>query len=485
MTRFTVFALLLLTLWVISSTAYGRTSLEGDFIETLEEGGALSLEADSFHYNESRGVYEASGSVHIEFRHFVIDANNFEINSKENRASTDDYFKLHIGELVFTGASFSYDYDKELGSMKDVKASMEGTNFAASEMEIRPDGSMLMRDVIATTCCMENKEYYVEARSVGIQPDGKAKFHKLSFYLKGHKILKWPSYSTMLFGTGVRKSGMDVGAWSFSPPSLGYADYGGVELKADATRKMNRGRDLGFYMNYYANDGLFSEARLRQTLGDYDMTVRLGKQYKENTGYFRYFDPVQVWNLPTLHISKTAGRFQDTKLIVGTSLEIGRIKEAQLRKPLDRAFLNFDARYPLNNKGKIKYAVLGDGRYAIYTNFRKYRIWGSGLEAATGDPEDAFFRLQYMSFRYEGSTPLYSDLVDTNEKLFYYNVIKLSRRNRIMIDAQYDVENSEFDEIVYGFVRHWECLKFILSWRAEQRSIGLRMQIKVPGRNAN
>lgn len=485
MKRLTLYVSLLIVILLKAPPALSQTALDNGFAETLNEGGIMKLEAGSFHYDESRRTYTASGSVHIEFRHFTIDASNFIIDNNESRAGTDDYFELNMGDLVFTGDSFSYNYKEERGEMKDVTARMEGMNFAAAGMELLPGGEMLMKDVTATTCCLHNKEYHVEAKTVHIHPDGRAKFNKLSFYLKGHRLLKWPSYSMKLFGEGDIDAGMDVGNWVFSPPSLGYSDYGGVAVKADVSRKMKKDSQLGLYANYYADGGLFTEARLSRPVGEYNTVLRLGKRYKENTGYFRYFGPVQVWNLPMLEVSRPAWRLWDTKLILSSQFEIGRIKEAHLKEPLDRLFANFDVKYPLNKNGKLKYVLLGDGRYAIYTNYRKYRIWGSGLEISTGNPDDIFFRLQYMTFRHEGSTPLFSDLVDTNDKLFYYNVLKISSRNRIMVDLQYDMEDSDIDEVVYGFVRHWECLKFTVSWRTEQQSIGLRMQIKVPGRNTD
>jgi len=460
--------------------------------ETLTENqpvatGTLTVQAGDLEYTGSESVLRYSGGVRIGFSWFEIETDSLEVDTEKRTAKTVADFVITTNEkdLAFSGKSFFYDFGEDRGTLLQVRTNVEGVNFLAEQVDIEPGGNITMKDVVASTCCLENMEYHVEAKVVELKAGGRAKFRKLALYFRNRRIVAWPSYSTGFRTGGAAAPGMDVaGGWVFSPPALGYSDLGGVEVKSDVKRTSRRlGGTSGLYVNYYARDGFFTEARQSGAIGDlFTYNARVGKQYKENTGYFRYFGPVVVWNYPALEITKNFGKFPGTKVEYGGSFEIGAMKEEETPKALKRAFFKGYAKLPLNSKRMpVRFSLIGDGRYGVYEKYREYRIWGNGVEMETGHMDRNYLRLQFLDFRAGGKTPFLSDLVNTNDKVFAFGSTRINKRDSFMVDAQYDKADSQFDEIVYSGVRNLECLEFFVSWRAERKSLGLSMRVLNPG----
>jgi len=439
----------------------------------------VSVLAGTADYSEKEGMYRVGGGAVVSFGKFTLRTENLEIDLEKETAYTESDFVMETGGLLLKGESFSYGFASDTGMMKDVTTNVQGLNFHAQKVNIEPGGRLSMAGVIASTCCLEDMEYHVSAERVDLLADGRARFKKLSFYFKGRRLFKWPSYTTdmgLMSGPG---SGVDVGGWIFSPPSLGYSDYGGVNVGADLKHTGKLLGTPGIFLNYYSNDGLFSEARYYGSIAEeFDYSLRFGKQYKQNTGYFRYFDPVIVWNEPTFIMKKRESTLGDTGITFGGSFELGRMREADSSKTLDRFFFKGHVRMPLTPRNRlVRFSLLGDGRYGVYKIYREYRIWGSGFEFSLGRRGRDVFRLQYMEFRHAGRTPFKSDLVNTNDKLFGYTSIKLPGRHRLTVDAQYDMDVEVFDEIEYALVRNYQCLSFHFSWRTEAQTIGMSLEV--------
>lgn len=474
-----------------ASAATEGAAAEASFSELPAEvfpvrDGYMMIQAEGgMEYKESDGIYHLYDGVKISFASYVIETERISIDREQKSVVADMPFKMDVGRLVFEGESFRYYYEEESGNLGKVTSSIDGANFQADSVEFGSARGILMKNVIASTCCLENMEYHVEAKTVELLPDNRARFKGLSLYFKGRKIFKWPSYTMKLGEYGEASSGAAVGGWFFSAPTLGYSDFGGMEAKTEIKHISAKNKMVsGLYLDYFAGDGLFTEARVDGIAGEgYRYSVRYGKQYKENTGYFRYFPPVIVWNSPVMEFEKEETVVAGSRLRLKGRFEIGRLREERMSKPLDRAFLNIQAKYPLSSqKRAVRFALLGDARYGVYRTYREYRLWGNGLEMTVGDENDRALRLQYMSFRNAGRTPFASDIVNTNTKLFGYGILKLSGRNALMVDAQYDMDSNKFDEVVYSAIRDSECLRFYVSWKSELKRVGLSLQVLTPGR---
>jgi hypothetical protein len=240
----------------------------------------------------------------------------------------------------------------------------------------------------------------------------------------------------------------------------------------------------GLYFDYYLHPGMFTEARWRHIpkQGKPQVGLRLGKQYKENTGYFPNTSPQTVWNQPTADILFPKRYILKTRLLVGGNVETGRLKEMQTKDYRDRFYTKIDAAYPINPAQRVKLSLIGDDRFSVYSAWQKYRVLGLGISGETGNADKRYLRMQYMFFSHTGTTPFLSDLVNTDDKLFLYGITPISGRTRAFVDSQYDLKLRRFDETILGAVRQTNCIKFTFSFHTRTKQVSLNMNILNLGR---
>lgn len=448
----------------------------------LEAAGAerlLDISADNFEGDVEQGAMSLRGNVKVEYGGMLMESGAMELDNETGEVSADGDISVTRDGLEFKGCGFKYNYKTGEGSLKAASARMEGMYFFSGNVAIFSD-RVAMNDVSASTCPLDASDYTIRAKKVELAQDGRAKFNKISFHFKDRRLMSWPSYTMRPGGRGGAGSGVEYGSWIFSPPSLGYSDIGGAEIRSGVARARAKGDTVGLYTNYYFREGFFTEARWQIPMGDFNATLRFGKQFKENRGYFKYSSPETVWNSPTAELRMPQKAYRGARLLVDGGVEAGMLKEDHLDKAQSRAHANVNAKYILNPKQKIQHALISDARLGIYKGWERYRVIGSGLETSFVFGERRNLRIQYLMFNHNGETPFDSDMVNTNNKLFLYADHKISKRTSVLADIQYDDDLNKFDEVVIGGFRLYKCVKFQLAWRAKRKMINMSMSIKGP-----
>jgi len=474
-----LFVILLLAL---SAAAFSNAAFSAEFKEATKggEGRFLNATADSVTYGEQDGKVSIKGNVVIESEKMKITTSEMKIDRTKKEILTENPLTLVKEELMFSGEKLLYNYESGTGTILSGRISFEGVYFYSPIVQITPD-LITMNDVIASTCpCENNMDYHVSAKKVELSKTGKAVFKQMTFFFKTHKVFYWPTYSMSMASGKSVASGVPVGKWNFSSPSIGYAHVGGIRAGAGLTGQLKNGDKAGILMSYYLSDGLFTVAQFeRKSPRGYDMSLRFGKEYKENKGYFRYHKPVIVWNEPTLEMKMPQKVLKFGAIKINGQLEAGRLKETEQNHAMNRAFANVSISKPISDIGNVRFHFIGDGRFGLYDGLAKYKVFGTGLRIETGDEKDAAASLEYLNFFHSGTTVFESDLVNTNDKLFGYVKKKVDRNVWLTADAEYDLKENRFEEIVFGGIRKLKCLEFDLNWRTEKKEIGMHMRILI------
>jgi len=446
----------------------------------------LTLTANASEHNEVDNKVHLSGNVRITLKHFVLETDDLIVDKTAGIIRSDGDLYITTNNLRFHGKGLEYDYVNKKGTLRQAEVSIQGFNLNSQMVEISPD-SILLTQVIASTCPPETRDYHIFTKQMQLMPDGTAHLRNISFFYRHRKIFSLPKYSmrlaTQKSNGGKSKKTAEPGHWAFSAPKMGYARFGGLELRSGFHHV--RGEDTaGLYFDYYLHTGMFTEARWRHTpkQGKPEIGLRLGKQFKENTGYFRNTSPQVVWNGPTADLLMPKRYIMKTRLLVGANIETGRLKEIQTKNYLSRFYAKIDAAYPINPAQRVKLSLIGDDRFMLYNAWHKYRVLGLGINSETGNADTSYMRIGYMFFSHTGSTPFLSDLVNTNDKLFFYGITPIRGRTRAYIDSQYDLNLHSFDEIIYGAVRQTNCLKFRFAFHSKTKQVSLNMDILNPGR---
>ncbi|MFA6448159.1 MAG: LPS export ABC transporter periplasmic protein LptC [bacterium] len=473
---------------LIAATASlsSETALASENASLAEIEEFLSITADSTEHNEANNTARLSGNVQITLKHFSLETEELTIDMSAGIIKSEGDLFITTNNLRFHGKSLEYDYENKTGSIKSGEISIDGFNLSSEEILIQPE-IIIMSGVVGTTCPLDCQDYHIYAKTLELSQDGKARLKDISFYYRKRKIISWPSYGMRLGSdkskTASNEKSVSTGAWAFSPPAMGYSKFGGLELRSGVRRVRGRS-SIGLNGDYFLREGMFTEALWQKAgrRGVPQISLRLGKQYKENRGYFRNTSPQRVWNQPSLEVIFPKQNLRKTRFYLGSDIEIGRMKEANTKKALSRFYTKVDSSYPINPGDKVLFSLIGDARFAAYESWQKYKVLGLGAGAETGDRNSRFLSVQYMYFKHSGSTPFLSDLVNTNDKLFLYGSTLISPRTQLFADAQYDINLKRTDEVIYGAERRYKCIKFRFALHSKSRQVGLNMEILNPGR---
>lgn len=386
---------------------------------------------------------------------------------------------IRRGVESFSGQRLQYNYRTREGEMIEAAGCFRGINVWGERLEFASN-TALFHGAMASTCGRDALDYHIRANTVEVTSDRLVKFKKIGVYVKNRRLFKWKSYTMSLGANGPRaEPTRTIGGARFSPPKLGYAGIGGVNVKTGLTMPMEPDTSLAFNLAYYSLDGVFPQFEARRTHSYQTVWMKAGKEYKENTGYFRYLTPVVVWNVPTVGVDYGLRLVPKTRLQFQLTAEAGRLKEARLNKPKYRGFSKLYARYPLNPKRTIRYSLIADVRYGVYSKWLKYRVLGAGLGIdwvhCTNAKHEAHF--QYLQFLSKGRTYFISDLVDTNDKLYFDTSVKVSQFYRIGVNGEYDIDDSRYDEVEFMVSRTYNCVRIDFGWRKELNRVLLRLNI--------
>jgi hypothetical protein len=102
---------------------------------------------------------------------------------------------------------------------------------------------------------------------------------------------------------------------------------------------------------------------------------------------------------------------------------------------------------------------------------------GLGIDWMHGSNAKHEAHFQYLQFESKGRTFFISDLVDTNDKLYFNTSVKVSQFYRIGVNGEYDIDDTRFDEVEILASRTYNCVRIDFGWRKELNRILLRLNI--------
>jgi lipopolysaccharide export system protein LptA len=438
------------------------------------------ITAGSVRYDRDTDLLAIAGTVNVTQDEWKLSADAMLLDRGANTfAASGPVVIVHGGDTI-RGRDLAYDHNTGLGFLQEACGCYRGVNIKGENVSFST-GSVTFHNAVATTCAINGSmDYRIEARSVTVTPDNRAHFKHLALFVKNTRVFSWKSY-IMAFGAGSPRteSAQAAGAVRIKPMTMGYNDAGGVFGRTGLTYNLGPKSVVDFNTHYYLTKGFFAQLEANRMRGQTRTYFKMGKEFKENTGYFRYMSPVVVWNQPTVGVDFGRRMVPGTRLSYALSAEAGRLKEQWVNAAKNRALIKIYARYPLTPKRKVVFSLVGDARYAFYTGSREYRVAGvgAGMDYVHGGNAKHTVSLQYLHFDPNGRTFFVSDVVDTNDKLYFGVSAKATQKTRLRVDGEYDLNDSRLDEVEYMLSRTYECVTLDLGYRKELKSIMFRVNI--------
>ena len=437
------------------------------------------ITADSLVYDKQADTLTLGGAVTASQDQWRIDASTMTVNRAANTFSASGAVSILHGEDTIGGQNLSYDRNTGAGVMYQAFGCYRGVNISGERVTFA-SGSATFHNAVASTCGLGSMDYHIKARSITITTNNKAHFKHIELFIKSRRILRWKSY-VFSFGGGTLKTepSRASGALRVEPPNLGYNDVGGAYARSGLIYDTAGKTDMRLITDYYLLEGFFPQFEARRGIGGARAYFKAGKEFKENTGYFRYLSPVPVWNMPNAGIDFGTRLIPGTRVEYNVSAEAGRLKERHMRDPKNRAFGKLYLRYPINPRQRVVFSLIGDARYGIYTGSRKYHVTGAGIgmRYIHGSNAKHTLGIDYLHFDHEGRTFFVSDVVDTNDRLYMAASMKITQKSRVRIDAEFDITDNRFDEVEYFLARTYECVRLDLGFRKEFQSVLFRVNI--------
>lgn len=445
----------------------------------------LNLHADTSMYSETTGAFTAEGRVTAKIGDMSVTADKAIVRPASGTIEIPGGVTFTRGKETFKGGALTYNYKENKGSLQKAVGCFGGVNVSGESLDFS-SGTLTFNKAIATTCGLDAMDYHVAARSVEINQTGHVKFKGLGFYLRNRRLLRLGSLSTSINGAGSGEAGAPGAAkpekkryagFKLSPPSIGYAAIGGLNVRAGLYRQIAKDVTLRFRTSHYFSEGTFPEVEAVHNTGRALYRLRYGKQYKENTGYSRYTGPVSVWNRPMAEVEFGSRLLPGTRLLYSVEAAAGRMREKHNSRDISRVFSKVFLRYPLNPGKPVTVSLLGEGRYGVYSGWKKYSVLGSGAGLAAKLRDRHRINLEYLHFQDTGRTFFFSDLVNTHDRLFFTTSSKISGRTFARIDGEYDIDDNKTIEVEYGISKTYNCIRLDLGWRKELQSIMFRVNI--------
>ncbi|MEW6201609.1 MAG: LPS export ABC transporter periplasmic protein LptC [bacterium] len=446
----------------------------------------LHIEVEDAHYDLEKETVDISGDVTIEGKDFKIKTSQVKIDRQDKTLFSTQTVRFQQKDVEFTADGLNYNYDAATGRLARPVGCVRGVNIAAEEMTFE-ENSLLLSNVRATTCELSKMDYHITARSLRLDADGRANLKKTSVHLWNRRLFTWGDYSFSFAsaGDGAYTTARPARPFSVSPLRLGYNRFGGILIGSSISLPYLKNLSPKANINYFFLSGFFPEIAIKKDEKSGTLNVSYGKQWKENTGYFRYLGPVVVWNLPNIEY-----QFKPLRLSEGLSpfqftMEGGRMRDSSRSSPIERGLGKVYFQHPIGRVSNWGFSLIADARGALYAGGKKYGAAGAGVGMGTSAESGRLFGVQFMHFDQGGAAQLFYDRVDPNDKLFINSRVPIAKKIFLSINAQYDLEDGLFDEVEYRISRTYNCVKTSFGWRTERRQLLFDLRItnlSVPSR---
>lgn len=438
----------------------------------------IHIEADDVFYDVEAGIVRIESGVLMQAEDTELQSSGVDIDVKTGIVESPNPVRLSRNGLAFEGKAFQYNYNTGTGTVYLPLGCFGGVNITADDMAIEKN-LLVLNNVKASTCDPEKLDYHLAARKIEVSSTGKAKVIKGKFYFAGRRIFKWPAYSFSLNLRQGEVQGPAVAKKSFAlhPPKIGFDSYGGLLVGSVVDVPSPEPWIVKADVNYYYKYGLFPQfvAERENRLGV--VRAGVGKQWKENSGYFRYLGGIEIWSLPNIEIDmKPIDLFGGGNPIL-LNWEFGRMRESSIGRPVKRAIGKIFYTQRFARYRNAQFFFIGDSRGALYSGNRKFGVTGAGIGFTMAWSERQMLSIHHMKFDKGGNSPLFYDRVDPNNKWFGYARVPIGKKIMLTLDTRYDSVAHVFDEVIYKVTKYFNCTSFSAGWQKERKQFSFNFRV--------
>lgn len=234
----------------------------GGTIQSRETEKAVTIEADTMGYDNSRDAYHARGKVKIFYSGAALYADDVEVNKKDNLATATGNAFLTFGEDRLRGEKIIFNIQNQTGAAYRADAFYARNNFfiRGAKIEKTGENTYAIEEPSATTCNGEDPDWQITGKEMKVTLEGYGTVKNACFRTKGIPILYTPY---VIFPAKTKRQ------TGFLLPRLAYSrDKDGLDIELPFFWAISEQMDATFYPRYLEKRGFRPAAELRYYLGD-------------------------------------------------------------------------------------------------------------------------------------------------------------------------------------------------------------------------
>ncbi len=166
---------------------------------TALSGEGVSIQADRVVFDKERGIFDAKGSVEVQYKGITIEARELKYSKTDNTVDASGGFILRKNNFDITGQSLDYDLKNDTGSADSVKIMLGSTWVEGKGISFDPE-KIDFNDSSFSSCDLDHPHYKITSRNMTFyQETGWIVQYLGLFYINGVPVVPVPTY---VFDTG-------------------------------------------------------------------------------------------------------------------------------------------------------------------------------------------------------------------------------------------------------------------------------------------
>ncbi|MBI5740218.1 MAG: LPS-assembly protein LptD [Nitrospirae bacterium] len=211
--------------------------------------GQVNITADRLEYLSQTNVYEAKGSVRIEFEDKVLTADEMRLDGDTSDAFASGNVVYEDPETVVRADRMDFNLKTKIGTVHNSYLYYKKQNFHLHGDDIKKTGdkSFYLDRACVTTCDGDAPAWHIEGKDIEATQDKSLSAWHARLYLRNVPVLYTPYFWAPL--TKERQTG-------FIFPYFGYSSARGSYYKQGFYWAIREDQDASIYLDYYAKNKL-------------------------------------------------------------------------------------------------------------------------------------------------------------------------------------------------------------------------------------
>ncbi len=323
----------------------------------------IKITANEIEFDYANGLVIGKQNVNVNFSDIEFKFFDIKADLNQKKFCSSSLSSIDKGKLHLTGDEFTYDYKVKKGLLKNIRGNYENVNIFGEEVSFTSD-FYLFKDINASTCPENKKDFRVFVKYVELKEGKNAKMENVSIFLHNLKIFKWKKYE-MNFEKGEHR--MSSGLFM---PQVNYSKEAGLGIGFFLTKEL-RESNLNITQAYFTKYGFLPKVSITKNFSNNELNFVYGREIRKDHEKRH----LMIGSIPSVRYITKDVKFGD--FTFSTELEFGKLREYKPFKEGEFGRLLIDAEGKVINitdtlkmsvDGNLNFSKVFHGKHVFFEN---------------------------------------------------------------------------------------------------------------------